>query len=471
MTLKAWILTACSPAWFALHLYIAAEWIGKVNYEQTLFSLYYLAIVISHFITFESSRKPRSSSYGNNLWIDAIGRANKDIVIQSLLLFTIIFVTKDKGISRMFLGQYLVSIWPLLILLHRWLPDGLSRLLFSKDQRFRTIVIGSHRSVSDMRIFLRGLPASGFEVSGLVTLRENPDDQEEPDLTESGPAIPVLGTIDKLDSILKEHPTDQIIILDSERDRSWFRSVLDPCTRHGCHVLIYNYWQDLFDQPVHFAMYGTHTFFSLQDEPLQNPFNRLIKRMLDIAVSLPVVLFVLPPLILMVRWAQKRQAPGPLFYKQPRTGLDKRTFEILKFRSMYASDPDRSTEAVQAKPGDNRVFPFGAFLRRRSLDEFPQFINVLRGEMSVVGPRPHLIEHDELFRNTVSTYRIRHFVKPGITGLAQVNGFRGQTPDDDAIRNRVRYDIKYINSWSIWLDIDIIIRTVSEVFFPSRNAY
>lgn len=468
MTLKAWIMTACSPAWFALHLFIAAEWIGKVRYDQTLFGLYYLAIVISHLITFESSRKPRSSSYGNNLWIDAIGRANKDIVIQSLLLFTIIFVTKDRGISRIFLGQYLVSIWPLLILLHRWLPDALSRVLFSKDQCFRTIVIGSHKSVSEMRRFLGGLPASGFQISGLVTLRKEDRSTGFPELEHS---LEVLGSVDELDSILRNHPTDQIIILDSERDRLWFRSVLDPCTRHGCHVLIYNYWQDLFDQPVHFAMHGTHTFFSLQDEPLQNPVNRLIKRLLDLAVALPIVLFILPPLILTVAFFQKRQAPGPLFYRQPRTGLDKRSFQILKFRSMYAADPDRSAEAVQAKPGDNRVFPFGAFIRRRSLDEFPQFINVLRGEMSVVGPRPHLIEHDEAFRKTVASYRIRHFVKPGITGLAQVNGFRGQVPDDAAIRNRIRYDIKYINSWSIWLDMDIIIRTVSEVVFPSKNAY
>tara|TARA_B100000614_G_C14335875_1_gene406779 strand:- start:202 stop:705 length:504 start_codon:yes stop_codon:yes gene_type:complete len=166
-----------------------------------------------------------------------------------------------------------------------------------------------------------------------------------------------------------------------------------------------------------------------------------------------------------------RQSPGPLFFKQERSGQRGRKFQILKFRSMHDRGADRSREGEQAKPGDDRVYTFGEFLRKSSIDEFPQFINVLLGNMSAIGPRPHMIQHDDEFSEQVNIYRTRHFVKPGITGLAQCKGFRGEVTELLLIEERVRYDLQYIRNWSIWLDLWIVFKTVLQVIKPPKSAY
>ncbi len=143
---------------------------------------------------------------------------------------------------------------------------------------------------------------------------------------------------------------------------------------------------------------------------------------------------------------------------------------MLKYRSMYAANPDDHLEAQQARSGDPRIYPFGAILRKTSLDEFPQFWNVLKGEMSVVGPRPHLPQHDYEFSLVAKTYRTRHLVKPGITGLAQVSGYRGEITDPSLLQRRVQLDIQYITSWSVWLDIEITFKTLVHVLFPPKSA-
>jgi lipopolysaccharide/colanic/teichoic acid biosynthesis glycosyltransferase len=166
--------------------------------------------------------------------------------------------------------------------------------------------------------------------------------------------------------------------------------------------------------------------------------------------------------------AQRLQSPGPLFYQQTRSGRDNQPFRIIKFRTMHLT---RSGQGQQATQGDARVFAFGRFLRRTSLDEIPQFINVLRGEMSVVGPRPHMILHNRRFCRVFEAYQVRAFVKPGITGMAQVRGCRGEAKTDEDIRTRVQSDIEYVENWSIWRDIAIILETVRQIVFPPDTAY
>jgi lipopolysaccharide/colanic/teichoic acid biosynthesis glycosyltransferase len=168
---------------------------------------------------------------------------------------------------------------------------------------------------------------------------------------------------------------------------------------------------------------------------------------------------------------QRLQAPGNLLFVRERTGRGGRLFSMLKFRSMYDTAADPRTEARQACRGDGRLYPFGRFLRKTSLDEFPQFINVLKGEMSVVGPRPHLVAHDLEFDRRMKGYRTRFFVKPGITGFAQSRGFRGEITDQELLAKRVDLDVAYVAGWSIWLDLAIIGRTVREVLFPPNTAF
>ena len=190
---------------------------------------------------------------------------------------------------------------------------------------------------------------------------------------------------------------------------------------------------------------------------------------MDICISLPVVLFVLPWMCLIVKIITSRQSPGPMFFKQERSEQKGQRFLIYKFRTMHLSDPSR--EGEQAKPGDDRIFAFGQLMRRTSIDEFPQFINVLMGQMSAIGPRPHLLQHDDDFSEQVNVYRTRHFVKPGITGLAQCKGFRGEVTELALIEERVRYDLEYIQCWSFWLDVWILCKTVVQIFFPPKTAY
>jgi len=165
---------------------------------------------------------------------------------------------------------------------------------------------------------------------------------------------------------------------------------------------------------------------------------------------------------------QRIQSPGPIFFRQWRAGISNQPFTILKFRTMAIANDD---PARQAEQNDSRVYPFGRFLRRMSLDEFPQFINVLRGEMSVIGPRPHMIEHNQQFEKVLQAYNVRSLVKPGITGLAQIRGYRGEARTEDDIRLRVDCDIEYIERYSLFLDFYILLRTAYHLFLPPRSAY
>jgi lipopolysaccharide/colanic/teichoic acid biosynthesis glycosyltransferase len=209
-------------------------------------------------------------------------------------------------------------------------------------------------------------------------------------------------------------------------------------------------------------------FITMHDEPLESPLNRTLKRLIDFLVALPVVFILLPLLTALVWVLQRMQSPGPVFYRQTRSGIQNEEFEILKFRTMH---PHGGPASKQAEKNDGRIFPAGRWLRRFSLDEFPQFINVLRGQMSVIGPRPHLVEHNRQFADALQFFHSRTFIKPGITGLAQVRGFRGETKTVEDIKRRLESDLYYLENWSPMLDIGILLRTVWQVFFPPSTAY
>ena len=195
--------------------------------------------------------------------------------------------------------------------------------------------------------------------------------------------------------------------------------------------------------------------------------NRLIKRMSDIVLAL-LILVLISPVLLLVAIGVKLSSPGPVIFKQRRNGLNGEEIIVYKFRSMRAMD--NGAVVKQATKGDPRITPFGAFIRRTSLDELPQFINVLQGQMSIVGPRPHAVAHNEMYRELIKAYMVRHKVKPGITGWAQVNGHRGETDTIEKMQARVEYDLEYLRNWSLGLDLVIILRTIKTVFYD-KNAY
>jgi putative colanic acid biosynthesis UDP-glucose lipid carrier transferase len=202
--------------------------------------------------------------------------------------------------------------------------------------------------------------------------------------------------------------------------------------------------------------------------PLDNPFHKFFKRIFDIVFSLTVLVLFLSWIVPVLAMLIKLTSPGPVFFKQKRTGVNNQPFWCWKLRSMYIN---HEAHIKQATVNDPRITPVGRFLRKFSLDEIPQFFNVLRGNMSIVGPRPHMLSHSEIYSQTVEHYMLRHYVKPGITGLSQIEGYRGEIQNERMIHNRVKLDIFYIEKWKFALDMNIIAKTMKLMLFGDKHAY
>jgi putative colanic acid biosynthesis UDP-glucose lipid carrier transferase len=274
------------------------------------------------------------------------------------------------------------------------------------------------------------------------------------------------GDLDELVEMTRAGKIHTIYITFPMRAEDRTREVLDRLADSTASVyvvpdffvfeLLHSRWNDILGVPV----------VSIFENPLYG-IHGLLKRLMDVFVS-AVALLVLAIPMLVIAAIVKRSSPGPVFYRQKRYGLDGCEIKIWKFRTMRVCEAD--SEITQATKDDPRVTPTGEFLRRTSLDELPQLFNVLNGEMSLVGPRPHANVHNEQYRTQIQGYMLRHKVKPGITGWAQVNGWRGETDTLDKMEGRVEYDHQYIREWSIWMDIKILFRTLS-VAFSDEKAY
>jgi putative colanic acid biosynthesis UDP-glucose lipid carrier transferase len=201
---------------------------------------------------------------------------------------------------------------------------------------------------------------------------------------------------------------------------------------------------------------------------MEEPFNKFVKRVFDIVLSVVILVGLLSWLTPILGLLIKLESKGPVFFKQKRNGLDYQEFYCYKFRSMM---PSPTAHLYQATKEDERVTRVGKVIRKTSIDELPQFINVLKGEMSVVGPRPHMVSHTEMYAERIDKFMVRHFIKPGITGLAQVSGYRGEVETDEDIIKRVRFDIFYLENWSLLLDIKIAFQTVYNAIRGEEKAY
>lgn len=286
--------------------------------------------------------------------------------------------------------------------------------------------------------------------------------------SEQAGQVPHLGSIAQLEDHIRRVQATQVIAVDVPHSPVVVNHLANTCQRMGVRLLLANDYELMLGRRISMSEEDGIHFISFHREPLESPFNRMIKRGVDIAISLPVVVLMLPVLGFTVWLLHRFQSPGPLFFYQLRTGRQGQDFLLYKFRTMHPNNPD---EARQAQEHDERIFSAGRFLRRASLDEIPQFINVLKGEMSVVGPRPHLRQHDDIFRQKMISYGVRTFIKPGITGLAQVRDLRGEIHTDQDVIQRVRSDLDYLENWSLLLDVEIIVRTAWKVIFPSRHAH
>ena len=261
---------------------------------------------------------------------------------------------------------------------------------------------------------------------------------------------------------------DEIICTYPLAEKSTIRELIEAANQAVIRFRLAADMGGFFNRRVAVEFVNNLPLLSIRKEPLESGFNRMVKRIFDILFSLLLIILVFSWLFPIMAILIKLDSKGPVFFKQPRSGRYNEVFNCIKFRSMKVMEKE---EIQQASKDDDRITRVGRFLRKTSLDELPQFFNVLQGAMSVVGPRPHAVQHTEEYSEIVVNYMVRHFVKPGVTGLAQVKGYRGETETRKKMQDRIRIDVWYIENWSFLLDVKIIFLTVMVLFKGDENAY
>ncbi|AQQ66308.1 undecaprenyl-phosphate glucose phosphotransferase [Microbulbifer agarilyticus] len=343
----------------------------------------------------------------------------------------------------------------------------LRQLLFFIRVRGRNtrnaVIIGCTDSGYKLAKDLSANPQHGIRVSGFYQVTEAHDLASRRVMDSE---FNVLGSVDDAVAKGRAGELDVVFIALPMRAEDLISEILDKFsdTTATVHILPNFFVAKMLHARWH--QVGGSSLLSVFDTPIQG-FDGWLKRLEDLVLA-TMILVAISPLMLLIALAVKCSSPGPVIFKQRRYGLDGRTIYVWKFRSMTTMDDGE--KVMQAKSGDQRITAVGRILRRTSLDELPQFFNVLRGTMSIVGPRPHAVAHNEEYRNLVNGYMLRHKVKPGITGLAQIKGFRGETDTLDKMSRRVEYDLEYIRRWSIILDLRIVFLTVYRGFYH-KNAY
>jgi len=301
----------------------------------------------------------------------------------------------------------------------------------------------------------------GYRFMGFYDDRAPEDYRVDPNL--------VKGTLKDADEYIKTGAVDEIICALPSGDDRKAMPLMKYAENHLIRFLIVPDFFRFVARSVSMEfMDNSIPVIFLREEPLRKGYNRALKRSFDILFSLTFCVTIFPILFIVLGTAIKLTSKGPIFFKQKRTGEDGIEFNCLKFRTMQVN---KEADSVQASKGDSRVTKIGAFMRKTNLDEMPQFINVLKGDMSVVGPRPHMLKHTEIYSQLIDKYMVRHYVKPGITGWAQVTGYRGETKELSEMEGRVRQDIWYIENWTFWLDIRIIFKTIGNMIRGEEKAY
>lgn len=379
----------------------------------------------------------------------------------ALILFVLAFLSKWTEIhSRVVISSWLIAT-PALLISSRVIGNKIIRTHFKKHTyKQKAIIVGVSSAGVRLAQDIKMDRSSNLDFVGFF------DDRDASRLPETGSSNPILGTISEAVSRAKMREVRHVYIAlpmgEIQRVKQVVKLFSDTTARVYLIPDIYTYelmqarWRTIGNSPT----------ISIQDTPFYG-LASVEKRLADVLLA-SVITVLISPVLLFVALGVKFSSPGPIIFKQLRYGLDGEPIEVWKFRSMKTMENGNTVK--QATKGDPRVTKFGAFIRRTSLDELPQFINVLQGHMSIVGPRPHAVAHNEEYRTIVDKYMLRHKVKPGITGLAQISGYRGETDTLEKMEKRVEYDLRYIQNWSLFLDIKIVFLTIFKGFV-GKGAY
>lgn len=438
-------------------LWLAGEWLNSPWSEEhllmALLSLAFFNLSAGQWLLYRSWRiAPLRAE---------LSRALVCCCATMLLLMAVLYVVNPWPD----MPRALVPVWGLLA--YAMLGGGrvVLRLTLSTLRRrgsnFRVAaVIGANDTSFHVIEQLRRNPWMGIRILGVFEGRR-------PEVDRVFNKVPITGDLNDLMQRIRQGDVDIVYITLPLRAELRIRQLVDQLRDSAVSVLFVADFSPFGLLRARWDVLGGMPMVSLVDTP-HHGVDGVLKRAVDIALaSFALVILALP--MMTIALAIRATSKGTAIFAQRRYGLDGKEFFIYKFRSMAVVE-DGKNEFVQARKGDMRITPLGAFLRRTSLDELPQFINVLQGRMSLVGPRPHPVALNESQRKLIDGYMLRHKVKPGITGWAQVHGFRGETDTPDKMENRIRYDLEYINEWSLWLDIRILWMTVFKVL-DDPNAY
>ena len=397
-------------------------------------------------------------------FMDVLRRVFLLSVTQTALMFFLLrSISRGGGFFRFM--YYFVGILFVVLLLARLIERGIVLYLRARGKNTQSVLfIGDDPAILMLYQDMLEKSAVGTIVKGYFA--------EQP--IENAPQrFTYLGNLAQLDEQMEKRkeevntPVDMVFCCLSHDESDLISRVMHYCDNHVVHFyyvprMVGNLRLRLIPE-----RYGDTTLFTNRPEPLTSLENRFIKRTFDIIVS-AITCLVMLPFIPIIALIIKLQSPGPLFFVQNRTGLNGHTFKCYKFRSMHVNN---DADTLQATKDDPRKFPFGEFMRKTNIDEFPQFFNVLKGDMSIVGPRPHMTLHTEMYGTLIDKYMVRHFCRPGITGWAQVTGFRGETKELWQMEERIKRDIWYLENWTFWLDIKIILKTAVSILIPDKKAY
>lgn len=380
--------------------------------------------------------------------------------VLHLLLIAIILVSLKEAqfMSRQFIFYSYVYFGFMLIIFRLAFLMLLRKMRASGINNRNAVIVGAGPVGIEVRDFL--LKKSDFGFNFLGFFDDNGNDEEKPDN--------ILGKVEDLKEYVKEHRVEEIFCALPLAQTEKIRNLISLADNHLIRFKIVPDFRGFYNRKVSLDFYEDVPILLRRSEPLENLFASFGKRTFDIVFSTFVILFILSWLTPIIAIIIKLDSKGPVFFSQKRSGKINREFWCWKFRSMTVNS---AQDDVQATKGDARVTKIGAVLRRTSLDELPQFFNVLIGNMSVVGPRPHMLKHTEEYSKLIDKFMARHFIKPGITGLAQVRGYRGETKNTDQMYRRARTDVWYIENWSFLLDIKIIYLTVINGVKGDKMAY
>ena len=378
-------------------------------------------------------------------------------VFYQLFLYTIIVyaffgVVETPNPSPLKILNFIIYTFILISAFKFTLFYGLQTFRLGFGGNFRkTIIIGNNDSVNELKKFFIAQKELGYENRKTFNFKS----PEELDL-------------DECFNFIKSRNVDEVYCSANELSENQIKLLIQFCENNFKILKFISERGGLLSKKLKTDTYGLSTVQSLREMPLSHDYNTFLKRIFDIIFSFLVITLLLSWLTPLIALLIKLESSGPVFFKQTRNGIKYKEFTCFKFRSMIENS---DADIQQATKNDLRVTRLGKILRKTSLDELPQFFNVLIGDMSVVGPRPHMTRENERYSKTVNKFMVRHFVKPGITGLAQVKGYRGEIETEEDIVNRVKYDIYYLENWSLLLDLNIVFLTSINFITGQKKAY